>query len=56
MKKLFLLTLVTGLFLSLNLSAQQDKSKRVSPPEKVSKTLGSGAEISVDQVRLFVSL
>ena len=51
MKKLFLLTLVTGLFLSLNLSAQQDKSKRVSPPEKVSKTLGSGAEISVDYSR-----
>ena len=51
MKKLILLTMVTGLFLSLNLSAQQDKSKRVSPPEKVSKTLGSGAEISVDYSR-----
>jgi hypothetical protein len=48
MKKLFLLTLITGLFLSLNSSAQQDKSKRPSPPAKVSKTLASGAEISVD--------
>ena len=48
MKKLFLLTLVTGLFLSLGASAQQDKSKRPSPPAKVSKTLASGAEISVD--------
>jgi hypothetical protein len=51
MKKLFLLTLVTGLFLSLSSSAQQDKSKRPSPPAKVSKTIGSGAEISVDYSR-----
>jgi hypothetical protein len=51
MKKLFLLTLVTGLFLSLSSSAQQDKSKRPSPPAKVSKTLASGAEISVDYSR-----
>jgi len=48
MKKLFLLTLITGLFLSLSSSAQQDKSKRPSPPAKVSKTLSSGTEISVD--------
>jgi hypothetical protein len=51
MKKLFLLTLVTGLFLSLGSSAQQDKSKRPSPPAKVSKTIASGAEISVDYSR-----
>ncbi|MFA6946006.1 MAG: DUF2911 domain-containing protein [Pedobacter sp.] len=51
MKKLFLFTLITGLFLSLNSSAQQDKSKRPSPPAKVSQTLGSGAEISIDYSR-----
>ncbi len=51
MKKLFVLTLITGLFLSLNSFAQQDKSQRPSPPAKVSKTLASGAEISVDYSR-----
>lgn len=51
MKKLFLLTLLSGLLLSLNTSAQQDKSKRPSPPAIVSKTISSGATISVDYSR-----
>jgi hypothetical protein len=51
MKKLFLLTLVTGLFLNLGASAQQDKSKRPSPPAQVSKTIASGATISIDYSR-----
>jgi hypothetical protein len=51
MKKLILLTLIAGLFTSLNVSAQQDKSKRASPPAKVSQTLESGAEISIDYSR-----
>lgn len=48
MKKLVLFTLIAGLFTSLNSSAQQDKSKRPSPPAKVSQTLASGAKISID--------
>ncbi|MBM3402060.1 MAG: DUF2911 domain-containing protein [Bacteroidetes bacterium] len=51
MKKLFLLTLLSGLLLSLNASAQQDKSKRPSPPALISKTISSGASISVDYSR-----
>ena len=51
MKKLVLFTLIAGLFTSLNSSAQQDKSKRPSPPAKVSQTLTSGAEISIDYSR-----
>jgi len=48
MKKLFILTLIAGLITSFNASAQQDKSKRASPPAKVSQTLASGAAISID--------
>lgn len=48
MKKLLILTLIAGLISSFNASAQQDKSKRVSPPAKVSQTLRSGAAISID--------
>ncbi len=51
MKKLVLFTLIAGLFTSLNSSAQQDKSKRPSPPAKVSQTLTSGAKISIDYSR-----
>jgi hypothetical protein len=51
MKKILLLTLIVGLFTNLNVSAQQDKSKRASPPAIVSQTLGSGAEISIDYSR-----
>ncbi len=48
MKKLFILTLIAGLITSFDASAQQDKSKRASPPAKVSQTLKSGAAISID--------
>ncbi|WP_276363432.1 DUF2911 domain-containing protein [Daejeonella sp. H1SJ63] len=48
MKKLLVLTLIAGLFSSTASFAQQDKSKRPSPPAKVSQTLASGAEISID--------
>lgn len=48
MKKLFALTLIVGLVGSLSATAQQDKSKRPSPPAKVEQTLASGAVISID--------
>ncbi len=48
MKKILILTLIAGLITSFNASAQQDKSKRPSPPAKVSQTLASGAAISID--------
>ena len=51
MKKLIILTLIAGLITSFNASAQQDKSKRPSPPAKVSQTLSSGAVISIDYSR-----
>ncbi len=51
MKKLLTLTLIAGLITSFNASAQQDKSKRTSPPAKVSQTLSSGAEVSIDYSR-----
>ena len=48
MKKILMFTLIAGLFTGLNASAQQDKSKRESPPAKVSETLTSGATITID--------
>ncbi len=51
MKKLIVFTMIAGLFTSLNSSAQQDKSKRPSPPDKVTQTLASGAVISIDYSR-----
>lgn len=36
------------LLLTSSLNAQQDKSKRPSPPAKVSETINSGATISID--------
>ena len=52
MKKLFALLSVTGLFfVTSTISAQdkkEDKSKRPSPPAKVSATISSGAAISID--------
>jgi hypothetical protein len=50
MKKIFLLTLIAGTIASFTVSAQ-DKSQRPSPPAKVSQTLASGAEISIDYSR-----
>ncbi|MEJ7780100.1 MAG: DUF2911 domain-containing protein [Daejeonella sp.] len=51
MKKLFSFILIAGLITSFSASAQQDKSKRPSPPAKVSQTLSSGAEVSIDYSR-----
>lgn len=48
MKKILLFTLAVGLFAGLKASAQEDKSKRPSPPAKVSETISSGATISID--------
>ncbi|NEU08332.1 DUF2911 domain-containing protein [Flavihumibacter sp. R14] len=48
MKKILILTLIAGLFTGINASAQQDKSKRPSPPAKVSETIASGATVSID--------
>ena len=36
------------MLLTSSLKAQQDKSKRPSPPAKVSETISSGATISID--------
>jgi hypothetical protein len=50
MKHLFSLAILTScLLVSVSLHAQQnDKSKRPSPPAKVSETINSGATISID--------
>lgn len=49
MKKLFLLTAISGLLFTANCTqAQDDKSKRPSPPVKISETLASGATVSID--------
>lgn len=36
------------LFVAITANAQTDKSKRASPPEKVSETIKSGATVSID--------
>ena len=49
MKKIFLPALVATMLLSVfSCSAQTDKSKRPSPPAKVSETIASGATITID--------
>jgi Protein of unknown function (DUF2911) len=49
MKKIASLALLlTGLFISSNTHAQNDKSKRPSPPALVTQEIGSGAVISID--------
>lgn len=48
MKKFLMLTLIAGLTTSISASAQQDKSKRESPPAKVSEKISSGATITID--------
>jgi hypothetical protein len=49
MKKILSLTLLlTGLFVSYATKAQDDKSKRPSPPALVKQDLASGAAISID--------
>jgi hypothetical protein len=47
MKRLLVLTLFTT-FLAGGTFAQQDKSKRVSPPARVSETLKSGTVVTID--------
>lgn len=51
MKKLIFLTLIFSGLISLSSLAQQDKSKRPSPPALVSKTLKSGSIITLDYSR-----
>src|SRR5881394_791597 len=49
MKKLFSLMLLSGVLISsLNACAQEDKSKRPSPPAKVTQTVSSGATVTID--------
>jgi hypothetical protein len=48
MKKILIFTVIAGLFTGLTATAQQDKSKRPSPPAKVTQTISSGATISID--------
>lgn len=49
MKKILLLTTLTvALFSTFSSRAQDDKSKRPSPPAKATQTLKSGAMISID--------
>ena len=48
MKKIISLVLVSALLISTTAIAQDDKSKRPSPPVKVAETIKSGAAISID--------
>ena len=49
MKKiLFIAVMATSLLSAVNSSAQADKSKRPSPPDKVSETTSSGVTITID--------
>src|SRR6478735_11534170 len=49
MKKLLSITLLsTVLISSLNACAQDDKSKRPSPPAKVTQTISSGTTVTID--------
>lgn len=48
MKKIMTLALMGSLFISASLFAQEDKSKRPSPPVKVSETIKSGSVITID--------
>lgn len=48
MRKVLVLALFVSLFTTVTASAQQDKSKRPSPPAVVKETISSGATVSVD--------
>ena len=49
MKKLLSLTLLSAVLISsLNACAQEDKSKRPSPPAKATQTITSGATVTID--------
>ncbi|TDQ08738.1 DUF2911 domain-containing protein [Pedobacter metabolipauper] len=48
MKKIFVLTLIAGFFTTATVFAQQDKTKRASPPAIVKETIKSGATVTID--------
>ncbi|MEJ2880726.1 DUF2911 domain-containing protein [Pedobacter sp. GR22-6] len=48
MKRLFILTLVAGIFAASTVNAQEDKSKRPSPPAVAKETIKSGATLTID--------
>ncbi len=49
MKKILTLSLLAAVLISsLNACAQEDKSKRPSPPAKVTETVSSGATVTID--------
>lgn len=48
MKKIIALTWVALLFTTFTVSAQQDKSKRPSPPAVAKETLNSGVVVTID--------
>ena len=48
MAKLFSITLLAALFIGFSASAQQDKSKRASPPVKITETTKKGVTITID--------
>jgi hypothetical protein len=48
MKKIIVLAMIAGMFTTLKVSAQQDKSKRPSPPAIVKETLNSGTIVTID--------
>ncbi|WP_316810968.1 DUF2911 domain-containing protein [Pedobacter heparinus] len=48
MKKIIALTWVALLFTTFTVSAQQDKSKRASPPAVAKETLNSGVVVTID--------
>jgi hypothetical protein len=48
MKQILVLVCFLALFTTNTVSAQQDKSKRASPPAVVTETLKSGAKLTID--------
>ncbi|WP_316787961.1 DUF2911 domain-containing protein [Pedobacter frigoris] len=48
MKKIFVLSLFVSVITAFTASAQQDKSKRASPPAIVKETTASGTTITID--------
>lgn len=48
MKKVLLLTCIAAMTASISTYAQQDKSKRVSPPATVTQTIKGGATITIE--------
>ena len=48
MRKAFLLSVIILFITGLQVKAQQDKSKRASPPAKVSETISSGVAVTIE--------